>query len=121
MLLMGVIDYARIMYVRQLMDNAAREGARYAAVHTHDKTTSEIESYVRALMVRQDQILGATVAVYKASQSDGSNQGVWTSAGFGESIAVQINVTLRPFVPRLLMMQTTVPLQAKVLMYSEAN
>src|SRR5438874_2410866 len=35
----GIIEYGRFVFFLQVADNAVREAARYAAVHTNDGTT----------------------------------------------------------------------------------
>jgi Flp pilus assembly protein TadG len=121
MMLLGVIDFGRFLYVRQLITNAAREGARYATVHVNDKTTAEIQAYVKTVLVGQDRQLDATISVYKVDPTNGTNLGTWNTAGFGQAIAVQIDGTLKPFVPRLIFLPASVPVQSKAIMYSEAN
>jgi len=121
MLLFGVIEYGRAMWLNQLMDNAAREGARYAVVHTNDLTTTDIQNYVKTVMVNQDVMLSANITVYKVNPATGANIGLWTDAGFGQAIAVQIDGTFKPLLPRLLWLPTSVPLTSKSVMYSEAN
>lgn len=121
MLLFGVIEYGRLMWVKQVMDNAAREGARFAVVHTHDKTTTEVQNYVRSVMVNQDNHLGASITVFKVNPATGANIGTWTDAGFGDAIAVQITGTFRPLLPRMFFLPTSMTFTSRSVMYSEAN
>jgi Flp pilus assembly protein TadG len=53
MLVMGVLEYSRFLFTIQLVNNAAREGARYAAVNTATLTTANIQSYVDQYMTAQ--------------------------------------------------------------------
>jgi Flp pilus assembly protein TadG len=121
MLLLGVIDFGRILFVNHLLTNAAREGARYAVVHTHDLTTTDIQDYVRGRLVNQDLQLNATISVYRVNPSTGTNLGEWTDAGFGEAIAVKIEGTLHPIVPRLLLLRPAITMERTSIMYSESN
>jgi Flp pilus assembly protein TadG len=121
MVFFGIIEYGRLMWVKQLLDNAAREGARYAVVHTHDKTTADVQNYVRSVMVNQDNHLGASITVYRVNPDTGANLGNWTDAGFGEAIAVQVTGTFRPLMPRMFFLPNSMTFTSRSVMYSEAN
>jgi Flp pilus assembly protein TadG len=122
MLLMGVFEYSRFLMVRNLTDNAAREGARYAVVHTYDKTTAQIQSYVQGMFAGQQGQLGSlSIQVFEANPTTGQNVDVWTNAAFGECIMVQITGTYQPALPKLLLMSSTIPVKAQAMMRCEAN
>jgi Flp pilus assembly protein TadG len=122
MVLFGVVEFGRAIWIKQLMENAAREGARYAVVHTHDKTTADVQAYVRTVMVGQDLQLGATITVYKVNPNTGANlSNNWNDAGFGEAICVQVTGTFRPLLPKLLFLPSSISFTSKSVMYSEAN
>src|SRR5438105_15414016 len=53
--LFGILEYGRLMMTRQILDNAVREGARFAIVHTYDKTAIDVQNVV-------DQVLGGQAA-----------------------------------------------------------
>jgi Flp pilus assembly protein TadG len=120
--LFGVFEYGRLLMVRQLLDNAAREGARYAVVHTYDTTVvADTQQRVRTVLGGQDgQLKNFTVQVFKADGT-GANVGPPTDAAFGEYIAVQVDGDYSPVMPSFLFMGQTVHLKAEALMYSEAN
>lgn len=121
MVFFGVFEYGRHLWIRQVMDNAAREGARFAVVHTNDRTTADIQNYVKSVMVGQDVQLAANIRVYKVNTSTGANTGAWDTAGFGEAICVQIDGAYRPLLPRLFFRTTSFTVTSKSVMYSEAN
>ena len=122
MLLFGLFEYARLVMIRQVLDNAAREGARFAVVHTHDKTTADVIAQVQTYLAGQDaQLQNVQILVYRAHPTTGANIGLWTDAGFGQCIAVQITAQFRPILPAFLRMQDPFPLLARSMMYSEAN
>src|SRR5450432_3348877 len=77
-ILFGIIEYSRILWVKQLMDYASTEGARYAVVHTGDLTTADIQNHVRSLLIGQDQQIGAVIQVFKTDPVTGANIGLWT-------------------------------------------
>jgi Flp pilus assembly protein TadG len=132
LLLFGLFEYGRFVMTRQLMENAAREGARYAVVHTYDKTTADVQDRAfAALSGQQTQLPGfsktANISVYRANASgnpDGTDSN-WKNARFGEPIAVRITGNYRPLLPSFLLIAVNpsgvIPLQVTSVMYSEAN
>ena len=143
--LLGIYEYGRFIMVRQLLDNAAREGARYAVVHTQTKTTADIQNVVDQYLAGQGVQLDAydktvNIQVFKADPVTGApldaygNVVAWTAAPFnnavfGQAIAVQITGTYRPVLPALVaynrgqltIMPSTVSVQSTCIMYSETN
>ncbi len=148
MFLFGIVEYCRFLYVQQVIDNAAREGARYAIVHTNidDPSTAEDEFNVKTRAAVEDKLVGVSGSlqdyklliyrvdltgnkVYEVDGSgnvvkDGEGNDVLASANgaeFGEFIVVEIQGTFTPLLPSLLMMGNQIPISAKVFMNSEAN
>lgn len=120
--LFGVVEYIRLVMAIQLMNNAAREGARTAIVSQSTMTTTQIQGVVTNYLVGQSSLLqNLQIQVYQIDPTTGNNVGSWTSASFGQPIAVQVNGTFLPFLPSFLHMSSTMPLQARVVMYSEAD
>jgi Flp pilus assembly protein TadG len=192
LILFGVFEYCRLLWVRQMVENAAREGARFAVVNTTDTgLISDTTAQVNARMCNlQTALKNWTIQVYHADSNgnptyqyqndsggnyvsdtkgnktymtyDSSSQqyyitsgaskiyvtlntttntvndssgqfATWASknnignidppqnAAFGQYIGVQIDCDYNPIVPSLLMMNQTIHIQTKALMYSEAN
>jgi Flp pilus assembly protein TadG len=143
--LLAIYEYGRYVMVRQLLDNATREGARYAVVHTQSKTTLDIQNVVDQYLGGQGIQLDAydktvNIQVFMADPATGNpldangNVVAWTAApfnnaGFGQAIAVQITGTYRPVIPALVaynrgqltILPSTVPVQSTCIMYSETN
>ncbi|HZT80785.1 MAG TPA: TadE family protein [Gemmataceae bacterium] len=120
LLFFGLFEYGRFVMVRQLLDNAAREGARQAVVSTNSLTAADIQNTVTAYMAGQ-QPAGFAVQVYKADPATGANLGSWDTAAFGDAIAVKASATYQPLLPTLGLLPSSVPVQATVIMRSEAN
>lgn len=122
MLLFGVLEYCRFLFVRQVVTNAAREGARYAVVHTNESTVaSATMARVKTMMSGMDTNLkNYSCKVYKAD-STGTNSGLPQDAQFGQYIAVEVTCDFEPVLPSFLYMNKTIKIQSKSLMYSEAN
>lgn len=122
MMLLGIFEYSRFVMVRSLADNAVREGARYAVVHTYDQTTSAVQAVVTSKLGGQDgQLSGLNIQVYKANPATGANLDAWTNARFGDWILVQLTGTYTPAVPKMLMMSNTISIKAQSMMRCEAN
>lgn len=118
--ILGVIEYGRFLMVRQLLDNAAREGARQAVVSTNTLTTADVQNIVQGYLAGQ-MTPTPTVQVYKADPATGTNTGVWTDAAFGDAIAVQVTGTYKSMVPSFGFLPTSLSLTATAMMRSEAN
>jgi Flp pilus assembly protein TadG len=143
--LLGIYEYGRFVMMRQLLATATREGARFAVVHTRDKTTSDVQDVVDQRLGGQGvQLQGyaksTSIQVFVVDPATGNpidtngnvttvNNAPFNNAGFGQAIAVQITGSYQPVLPFLVdfqgntltIMGNTVPMQATCIMYSEAN
>lgn len=110
-----------LLLLAGVWNDAAREGARSAVVRQSTMTTAQIQGVVQSYPSGQDvQVQGLNIQVYQVDPVTGNNLGAWSNAGFGQAIAVQLNGTYNPMLPSLLHMNS-VPLQARAVMYSEAD
>jgi Flp pilus assembly protein TadG len=83
LLVLGMIEFGRMLMVQQILTNASREGARRAVL---DKaTTSEITTAVNQYLANSG-INGATVTVSPNPPS---------SAAYGEPVSVTVSVPFR--------------------------
>jgi len=66
MLLFGVLEYCRYLFIRQLTANASREGARYAVVNTNSTSLdADVKAKVTQLMGGMDaKVRNFTVQIY---------------------------------------------------------
>ena len=71
---LGLFDFSRVIMIRQVVTNAAREGCRYAVVSTSTATTSQIQSCVTNYLCGQ-QINNLVINVYEADPTTGNNLG----------------------------------------------
>src|SRR5271165_5862885 len=105
MFLFGILEYARFIFFQNLVNNAAREGARYAVVQTPTATTAQVQTYVDAYLAGQGSALAgysstSSITVFQANTSTGVNNGAgWNNAGQGQAIGVTISGTYHPIVP----------------------
>ena len=121
MVLVGIIEGARVIAARELLDNAAREGARLAAVSTTSLTTADIQAAVSKRFSGQTTAPNLTVLVYRADPVTGQNLGAWTDAGRGDCIAVEATASHTVAMPLFGLLPNTLSLHAKSLVYSEGN
>jgi Flp pilus assembly protein TadG len=126
--LFGIIEYARMVYFFHVADNAAREGARYALVHTGDgTTTAQVQAVVTAAMSGQQASLKSgtfAVNVFNAdpttgAQLTGTN---WVDSPFTGAIVVQVTGTYSFLLPSFLRFAgPTLPVNVQAMMASETN
>ncbi len=137
--LFGILEYGRYLMVLHTTNNAAREGARYAVVHTGDGTTlSQVVAVVNTKMAGVDaQIQGYNVNVFSADPNGIYNSGTgtaiyppniyplagssWNSAPFGSPIVVQVTGNYQPILPSFLFLNNNLPINVTAMMNSEAN
>jgi Flp pilus assembly protein TadG len=118
--LFAIFEYGRFVMMKQLLENATREGARQAVVTTNTLTDTDIQNTVTAFLAGQPLTI-ASFSVYKADPTNGNPAGPWNSAAFGQSIAVDVTGTYKPILPTFGMLPNPVTLKAKATMNSEAN
>jgi Flp pilus assembly protein TadG len=122
--ILGVFEYGRIVMLRQLMYNAAREGARLAVVGTAatpEVTTAQIQQTVTSYLAGQT-LSNMTITVYQANPTTWANIGAWDQTPYGGAIAVEIDATYLPIVPTTFgIVPNPMPLKAVSMMLSEAN
>jgi Flp pilus assembly protein TadG len=127
LVLFGIFEYARFVFTVQLLNNAAREGARYAVVNLNNATTAQVQAYVDNYLVGQGVQLAnysatSNISIFQADPVTGKdNSGGWQNAGFGKPVGVQITGTYTPLLGKMLFMGNSISLTATCIMYSEAN
>ena len=125
MILFGIIEYGRYFFVRNIMDSAAREAARYAVVNSTAATAANVQSVANTRMQPiMNSFVGGTYAVNVFWLDPTAGNAVsypFNNAPFGTTMGVTVSGTFKPLVPKLLNMATTIPLQSACYMLSEAN
>lgn len=128
MFILGVFEYARYVMFLQLLNNAAREGSRYAITHidpvtiagvTYGNQTSDVTNVVNQYLAGQ-AVSGQQTKVY-LSDSVGTDLGNWQTAQPGNSITVQITGTYNLVAPRMIYAGATLPVKAQASMRVESN
>ena len=125
MVLFGIFEYARFVFLLQVTDAAAREGARFAAAHTGDGTTTQdVVNQVNYYMSgRSSELQNYNVSVTCVDPTTGNQVAntTWNNAAFGQVIAVTITGNYSPILPGLLLTSSPIPITRTVVMNSEAN
>lgn len=126
LLLFGAFEYCRFIFLLQVAENAAREGARFAVARTADGTTAaDVKNYVTQQMAGREAELGPDylVEVYNADPLTGSPvpSTSWNDAPFGGAILVRVSGTYTPLLPDFLRTRASINVRATAMMSSEAN
>jgi Flp pilus assembly protein TadG len=136
--LFGLLEYCRFLMVQQTYEEAAREGARFAAVHTNDKTTTDVQNVVDGYLSGlgsqlQNYSKTSNIQVFKVDPATDSpldaagnavsdwTQAPFTNAGFGDSVAVKVTGTYHPILPYFLFLSDSITIRVECVMRSEAN
>ena len=140
MIMMAIFEYGRFMFVYTTSTNAARDGARYAAVHTSDKTTAEVIAQVNNRMgpatsqLRDPvgpavprsvfwadpvKLTNPTPTVEAKTGYTGTDD--WKQTPFGEKIACEINGTFHPVMATIFRAPTSFTVKVQALVTCEAN
>ena len=134
--LFAILEFVRYIALRQVANNAVREGARFAVVRVVDGGTTDFE--VKREVDRKLAGFGAQLTSYSPEQNihifrfKPSNPSVrsdsWKDAGFGEYIAVEFEGTYDSLFSTLYLpgvgdieILGDHHFQARAVMYSEAN
>ncbi len=130
LLIFGILEYARYLFMLQVCTNAAREGARFAVANASNGVTlTEVQQYVNKYLAGAGSQLrnftptganGAPTSIwcYRADPttglpntgtwnnkdigSNGSEIDDWTQVAYGSPVAVEIAGIYKPAVPILL-------------------
>jgi Flp pilus assembly protein TadG len=130
LLTFAIYDYARYFFLSQLVNNAARAGARVAVANTNSQNTALIQSTVMQYLASQNltdtsgnAFNAADVVVTQVNPSTGAatTDSNWYDAPFGSGIMVQVNASIKPLFPSFGFLPSTVNLTGTAVMLSEAN
>jgi Flp pilus assembly protein TadG len=127
MFVFGVVEYARFVFTLNMMFNACREGARFAATHTTTQSTSQVQTYVNNYLVGSGVNLSGfntatSISIYQANPTTGLDNGNgWQNASQGDSIGVSITGTYVAAVPSLLLWGSAPTVTTVAIVYSETQ
>jgi Flp pilus assembly protein TadG len=116
--LFAIMEFGHFVMTKQLMDNAARDGARLAATGQGTVTTAQVQALVTQELVNQGPT-NMNIQVFQANPTTGANIGAWTNAGLGQAIAVQITGQYKPMVALANLLPLPVNVTSEAIVYSE--
>lgn len=137
-LLLGIFEFCRFLMVKQLVENATREGARHAIARTDTLQTNATVASIQAQVMNYLSQAGfnlknKVIRVYKSNQagepldlngnvvSSVAQAASWDQTRFGEYICVTLDGDFEPIVPSFLSLAPTLKVNAVVVMCSEGN
>jgi hypothetical protein len=98
--MLAIYEYARFMFIQQLVENATREGCRQAVVGTNRLSTDDVRAVVKDWLLQQldegTEIRDQDIEVVPAAGSTGAT---WTDVPYGQSIMVRTTVNYEPMFP----------------------
>ncbi len=124
--LLGIMDYSRYVMLLQLVNNAAREGARYAVTHTsavtisgttYGNADSDVTNKINNMLAGQ-ALSGQSISIYESDQL-GNNIGTWQNAQWGNWITVKITGNFNSVLPNFLHFGGALPVTAEACMRAE--
>jgi Flp pilus assembly protein TadG len=118
LLLLSMLDFARLVMMEHLLNNAARAGARLAVTNASTLATSDIQNCVTERMAGQS-LANMTIQVYQVNPASGADLGAWNNTPLGSYIAVEIDGNFQPMVPILSLIPNPLPMTTKVMMLCE--
>lgn len=132
MLLFGIIEYARFLFVDHMMANACREATRFAVVSSasttlNPVTTTQIQNYADNYLAGQGPLalVGYTpttsVSVFRLDPTTGTKLSDWSNASAGQAMGVSISGTYKPITPLLLFLPSSMTMTNSCVMMCEAN
>jgi Flp pilus assembly protein TadG len=134
----AVFEYGRFFMMQQLVQNAAREGARIAVTNTNNPNT-DVTGTVQAALANQSltvQTINVDGWTYDTKNkvmtkvawynTPVPNPAVWTDPNIANSqydgcIVVQVTATYQPMLPSFGFLPGSMTLQSTAVMRSEAN
>lgn len=108
-LIFSVYEYGRLLMMKHIMENAAREGARFAVAHTNDMTKADIEAEITKFLHGFDkQLIGFEINIKAkvlrgggANGDKGTALATWTDAAYTDGIIVEIKGNYKADLPTL--------------------
>jgi Flp pilus assembly protein TadG len=117
------VEHGRYAMIKSLVQNACREGARYAAVTITDPNIDETEiiDWVDdRMMGYQNSLAGYNVQVF-LTNPNGDNLGDYENALYSQMVAVQITGTHEVWLPIVTMLPPTLEINMRAVCMAEAN
>jgi Flp pilus assembly protein TadG len=138
LILFGILEYCRYIMVRNVTENAVREGARYALARTDTLQTginqAGIETYIKDYINRSgSSVTGIVINVYRCNvygqptnslnvvQATSTGAAAFDQTRFADYICIELTGAFRPVLPNFLLMNNITAVAASCVMCSEGN
>jgi Flp pilus assembly protein TadG len=123
--LFSIFEYGRFVMLENVIVNAAREGCRYAIVHSTDATVvSDVQTLcTNAVGNQQSQFPDLTIQIYPTTAGPSSANSTTTINNLqpDDSITVRITGTFSTMFPTLLFMPVSFQMRSSAIMTCEGN
>ncbi len=127
--LWGIFEYSRYVMMLQVVNNAAREGCRYAVMHTNPVVLNGVTygnadtdvTNLSANCLGGLTLTSQAISVYGSDAQGNSNGVTWQNTQAGQWIAVKITGSFKTLLPTFLHMPASFNVTAESVMRSEAN
>ena len=103
LIVFGVVDFGRVIYAYSAVSNAAREGARYGAVHPSDTGLAQAIQ-----TVAQGKTVGVSIAVTSVAVDT-------------DKVTVSVSSSFTPITPLLSSITGTITLHSTATQFREIN
>jgi len=121
----GIFEFGRFVMIRNLVENATRDGCRLAAVNTdvnensQNARTADIEQRVLDKLAGQS-LSNLEIWVYPTNSEGRKLLGDWTTANYQQGIAVQVTGKYKPVLTGWIF-SSSVTIDCKCIMNSEGQ
>jgi Flp pilus assembly protein TadG len=122
--LFSIFEYGRLVMLENLIINAAREGCRYAIVHSADATVvTDVQTQcTNRLGNQQSQFPDLKIEIFPSSSPTSVNDTTaMNNLQPDDSITVRITGTFSTMFPTLLFMPVSFQMKSSAIMTSEGN
>lgn len=121
LILFGILEFSLVVYTTNVVENAAREGARYGVVNVTDSTlVADTQKVTKDFMGGLDTSMKNYQCDVYLADAKGNKIGNATDAQFGQYVCVDVSVDYTPLTPGLGFLKSFT-IHSKCSMGSEAN
>jgi Flp pilus assembly protein TadG len=115
----SILEYGRYLMYENMMVNSAREGCRYALVHSQDATVvTDTTNKVKARMAGMEAHIPIFTVEVFPTNSPSANLNTLNP---DDPITVRVQGTFKPLFPTLLYLPVSFPIKSSSIMTCEGN
>lgn len=120
----SIFEYGRMVMLRHLIVNAAREGCRYAVVHSTDTTIiADVQTKVKARLAgQQSQFPDLLIQTYPSTTPASANvTSAINNLQPDDDVTVRVTGTFKTMFPTLLFLPVSLQMKSSCIMTCEGN